>query len=366
VEGSVTTLPPRPAPGAARPRRREAWAPELRRVALRRGWSRGLGLVVVALVLVAAALASIAVGSLQIPIVDVLSAFFAFENSDEHVVVRDLRGPRTVVGIAVGVALGLAGAVMQGMTRNPLADPGILGIEAGAALAVVCAIFLLGVSTVGGYAWFALAGAGAAGVVVYVLGMAGRSGGTPVTLALAGAALAALLSALTSAVIVLDARTLDEFRFWVVGSVAGRDLGVLAGALPFLGAGLLLALSAGRALNALSLGEDVARSLGQRVGWAKARAAGGVVLLAGGAVAVAGPVGFIGLTVPHVARALVGPDYRWLLPYSALLGAILLLVADVLGRIVVRPAELQVGIVMALIGGPVFIALVRRRKMAEL
>ncbi|MCP9488703.1 MAG: iron ABC transporter permease [Solirubrobacteraceae bacterium MAG38_C4-C5] len=337
-----------------------------RRGALGRGWTRAAGFGVVALALAGAALASIAVGSLSIPVEEVVRAFIAFDNSDEHVVVRELRGPRTLVAIAVGASLGVAGAVMQGMTRNPLADPGILGIEAGAALAVVCAIFLLGVSTVTGHVWFALGGAAIAGTVVYALGTAGRSGGTPVTLALAGAALAALLSAITSAIIVLDAQTLDEFRFWVVGSVAGRGLDVLTGALSFLAVGLVLGLASGRALNALSLGDDVARSLGQRVAWAKARAAAGVVLLAGGAVAVAGPVGFIGLTVPHVARAIVGPDYRWLLPYSALLGAILILVADVVGRVVARPAEVQVGIVMALIGAPVFIALVRRRRMAEL
>lgn len=361
---SATATPPREASLPTDP----AHAPQRERhgVPLQRGWSRAAGLVGVAVVLAEAALVSLAVGSLSIPVVDVVEAFTAFDDSDEHVVVRELRGPRTLVALAVGVALGVAGAVMQGLTRNPLADPGILGIEAGAALAVVCAIFLLGVSTVSGYAWFALAGAALAGSLVYVLGTAGCGGGTPVTLALAGAALAALLSALTSAVIVLDAQTLDEFRFWVVGSVAGRGLDVLGGALPFLVGGLVLALTAGRALNALAMGEDVARALGQRVGWARARAASGVVLLAGGAVAVAGPVGFVGLTVPHVARALVGPDHRWLLPYSALLGAILVLVADVVGRVVARPAELQVGIVMAAIGAPVFIALVRRRRMAQL
>lgn len=334
--------------------------------ALGRGWTRTAGFGVVALALAGAALASLAVGALSIPIEEVVRAFTAFDDSDEHVVVRELRGPRTLVAIAVGAGLGVAGAVMQGMTRNPLADPGILGIEAGAALAVVCAIFLLGVSTVTGYVWFALGGAAVAGAVVYALGTAGRSGGTPVTLALAGAALAALLSAMTSAVVVLDAQTLDEFRFWVVGSVAGRGLDVLTGALPFLVAGLVIGLGAGRALNALSLGDDVARSLGQRVAWARARAAAAMVLLAGGAVAMAGPVGFVGLTVPHVARAIVGPDHRWLLPYCALLGAVLVLVADIIGRVVTRPAEVQVGIVMALIGGPVFIALVRRRRMAEL
>jgi iron complex transport system permease protein len=255
---------------------------------------------------------------------------------------------------------------MQGATRNPLADPGILGIEAGAAFAVVTAIFLLGVTTVSGYAWFALAGAAVTAVVVYALGGSGRAADSPVTLALAGAAVAALLTALTSALQLLDAGTLDAFRFWVVGSISGRDLGMLAGAAPFLVVGLVLALISGRALNALALGEDVARSLGQRVALSRALAAVGIVCCAGGAVAVAGPIGFVGLTVPHAARALVGPDYRWLLPYSMLLGPILLLAADVLGRVLVSPGELQVGIVMAAVGAPVFIWLVRRGRLVQL
>lgn len=317
-------------------------------------------------VLVIAALASVAIGAQQTDLHDVFGAFFHFDNSDAQVIVRDLRGPRTLIGIAVGGALGAAGAIMQGVTRNPLADPGILGIEAGAALAVVLAIFLLGIGDVGSYAWFALIGAGGAAFLVYGLGSSGRVGATPVTLALAGAAVTAMLSAFTSAVIVFDAATLNEFRFWVVGSIAGRDLAVLLGALPFLLVGLTLALASGRALNALSLGEDVARSLGQHVMKAKLMAAAAVVALAGGAVSIAGPVGFVGLTVPHVARALVGPDYRWLVPYSVVLGAILVLAADVIGRVVARPGEIQVGIVMAVIGAPVFIALVRSRKLAQL
>ena len=323
--------------------------------------ARASGLLLAALVLIAVCFASIAYGSLKIPLGDVIDAFTSFRDVDEHVIVRDVRGPRTLVGLAVGAALGVAGAVMQGMTRNPLGDPGILGIEAGAALAVVVAIFLLGVTSVAGYAWFALAGAAAAGTLVYVLGAAGGSRAAPINLALAGAAVASLLVALTSAVLSFDVDTLNQYRFWIVGSVAGRDLGVLAGALPFLAAGFALALGSGRALNALALGEDVARSLGQRVRLNQLVAAASFILLAGGAVAVAGPIVFVGLTVPHVARGIVGPDYRWVVPYCAVLGATLLLVADVLGRVAARPTEIDVGIVMALVGTPVFIALVRRR-----
>jgi len=316
--------------------------------------------------LAVAAVASLALGSLDIPLKEVLNAYTSYQDTDAHVIARDIRGPRTLVGIAVGASLAAAGALIQGATRNPLADPGILGIEAGAALAVVVAIFVLGVSGTAGYVPFALVGATAAGALVYVLGTSGRSRAAPINLALAGAAVAALCVSLTSAVIVLDSRTLDDFRFWVVGSIAGRDLGSLRDALPFLLVGLALGLACGRSLNALSLGDDVAAAIGQRVALARAGIAAAFVLLAGGAVAVAGPIGFVGLTVPHVARALVGPDYRWIVPYSIVLGAILLLCADVAGRLVARPGEIQVGIVMAAIGAPVFIALVRRRNLAEL
>jgi iron complex transport system permease protein len=327
---------------------------------------RALGLASLVAVLAACALASLAIGSLQIPLHEVVAAFTAFDDSDAHVVVTELRVPRTELGLLVGAALGAAGALMQGVTRNPLAEPGILGINAGAAFAVVLAIFVLGVSSVAAYAWFALLGAGVTALAVYALAATGRDGATPVKLALAGAVLAALLVSLTSAVLVFDAPTLDEFRFWIVGSLAGRDSGVALSVAPFIGVGIVVALSTGRWLNALALGEEVARSLGQRVAWARAAAGAGFVLLAGGAVAAAGPIAFVGLTVPHVARALVGADYRWIMPYSIVLGAILLLAADVLGRIVARPAELEVGVVTAVVGAPFFIWLVRRRRFAEL
>ncbi|MGE4426641.1 MAG: FecCD family ABC transporter permease [Solirubrobacteraceae bacterium] len=330
------------------------------------GRARSAGLAVAALALVAAVVGSLAIGALDVPLSEVLTAFTAFDDSDAHVVVRELRVPRTEVGLLVGAALGASGALMQGVTRNPLAEPGILGINAGAAFSVVVAISLLGVTTIMGYTAFALLGAALTAVLVYALGASGRDGATPIKLALAGAVLSALLVSLTSAVLVFDAQTLDEFRFWIVGSIAGRDGSVVLGVLPVVAAGLLIALSVGGGLNALALGDDVARSLGLRVELVRGIAGVGFVLCAGGAVAAAGPIAFVGLTVPHVARALVGPDYRWIVPYSMLLGALLLLGADVVGRIVARPVELEVGIVTAVIGAPFFIALVRRGRLANL
>jgi iron complex transport system permease protein len=301
------------------------------------------------------------------PLSTVWDALWHFDpGSNDHLIVRSLRLPRTVIGLGVGAALGLAGAVMQGVSRNPLADPGILGIEAGASLAVVVAISTFGVGSLTGYVWFAFAGAALASVVVYTLGSMGRDGATPVKLALAGAALASMLGSVTSAILLLDVATLDEFRFWVVGSLAGRDGSIAAQVMPFLLAGAVLALGSARSLNTLALGDDMARSLGQRVRIARAVSALAVVVLSGAAVAAAGPIGFIGLTIPHVARAICGPDYRWILPWSMVLGPALLLLADILGRIVARPGELQVGIVTAVIGAPFFIALVRRRKLAGL
>jgi iron complex transport system permease protein len=328
---------------------------------------RGGGLVVAVGVLVLVVFASIAYGSKSIALSEVWDALWHYDATrNDHLIVRSLRLPRTEIGLAVGVALGLSGAVMQGVTRNPLADPGILGVEAGASLAVVLAIYTFGVDSLTGYVWFAFVGAGLASVAVYFLGSLGRGGATPVKLALAGAALASLLASFTSAILLLDLATLDVFRFWVVGSLSGRGSEVAGRVLPFIVVGTVLALASARSLNALALGDDVARSLGQRTQLARGTAALAVVILCGAAVAAAGPIGFVGLTVPHIARAICGPDYRWILPWSMVLAPVLLLGADVVGRLVVRPGELQVGIITALIGAPFFIALVRRRKLAEL
>ncbi|RJK96877.1 FecCD family ABC transporter permease [Vallicoccus soli] len=336
-----------------------------------RGLARARGARVAVLLAVTAALvvvvlASIAVGARSIPLGEVWSALWSPTGSDEDVIVRSLRVPRTVLGLAVGAALGVAGALIQGHTRNPLADPGLLGVTFGASFAVVLAIYLLGVTSALGYVWFAFAGALAASVVVFVLGSAGPAGGTPVTLALAGAAVSALLQALTSAVVLLDVTTLDAYRFWNVGSLAGRDVEVLGQLAPFLVLGLVLSLAHAPALNTLSLGEDVARGLGQDVRATRVVGVVAITLLAGAATAACGPIAFVGLVVPHVARALTGPDQRWLVPCAGLLGALLLLTADVVGRVVARPGELQVGIVLAVVGAPFFVALVRRRKLAAL
>jgi iron complex transport system permease protein len=339
-----------------------------RRKGLLRGTSgRALGLLALGALLVFVLLASVAVGSKQIPLPTVLDALFAYDSTqNDHLIVRSLRIPRTVVGLLVGVALGLAGAAMQGVARNPLADPGILGVSAGASLFVVLAIFWLGVTTPLGFVWFAFAGAAITAVVVYGLGSLGREGATPVKLALAGAAISALLGSITTAVLLVDIATLDQYRFWAVGSLAGRDTELVTQMAPFFIVGTAVALLTARQLNALALGDDVARSLGQRVGLARLTSAVAVVVLVGAATATAGPIAFVGLTVPHVARALTGPDYRWVLPYSAVLAPILLVGSDIVGRVVARPGEIQVGIVTALIGAPFFVALVRRRKLAEI
>lgn len=276
------------------------------------------------------------------------------------------RVPRTILGLLVGAALGLSGAAMQGVTRNPLADPGILGVNAGAALAVVLGMALLGVSGFSEYVWFALAGAAAAAVFVYAVGSLGRGGATPLKLALAGAATTAALSSLTSAVLLPRVDIMNVFRFWQIGGIGGADFGEIAQVVPFLVAGAALVLAAARGLNALSLGDDVAVSLGERVQRSRLIAAAGAVLLCGAATAIAGPIAFVGLVVPHIARLLLGSDYRWILPVSIGLGAVLLLAADVIGRVLTRPGDIEVGITMALVGAPVFIAIVRRRRLREL
>jgi ABC-type Fe3+-siderophore transport system permease subunit len=328
---------------------------------------RLLGLVFLLVLVVVAALASIAVGTRSIGLGEVWRSLIDGDlSTDAAVIVRRLRVPRTALGLLVGLALGVAGALMQGHTRNPLGDPGLLGVTAGASLAVVLAIAWFGIGTPSGYVWFAFAGALVGTVLVYVIGSAGRGGPTPVTLALAGAALSALLYALVRAVLVSDQQTLDSFRFWVVGALAGRGADVAWQVAPFIVIGLVLAIANAPALNLLGLGEDVARGLGQRIWPARIVGLTAITLLCGAATAACGPIAFVGLVVPHAVRAVTGPDHRWLIPCSGLLGAALLLSADVLGRVVARPGELQVGIVLALVGAPFFIALVRRRGTAAL
>lgn len=329
----------------------------------RRGSLRGI--VVLTAVLVLVGLLSLVIGSRLIPVGTVVDVLFHPDDSDASTIVHELRIPRTVLAIAVGIALGIAGALMQGHTRNPLADPGLLGVEAGATFAVVLGIYAFGVTELSGYAWFSLVGAGLAAAAVFAIGST-RGGPDPVSLILAGMAVSAILLSLTQVLVLRDADTLDAYRFWAVGSVNGRGMDVFWQVLPFIVAGLLLAALSASTLNLLQLGDDVASSLGLHPMRAKIIGVLGVMMLTGAATAACGPIAFVGLVVPHVARFFSGVDYRWVIPYSGLLGALLMLAADIIGRVVVRPGELQVGIVMAMVGGPVFIFLVRRFRMVRL
>ncbi|WP_026268670.1 iron ABC transporter permease [Micromonospora sp. CNB394] len=313
-----------------------------------------------------AVLLSLGLGAQDVAPGEVWRALVSPDGSDASAVIRELRAPRTALGVAVGLALGVAGALIQGHTRNPIADPGLLGVSAGASFAVVVAIAVFDVTSFGGYVWFAFAGALAASVVVFAVGSGGRHGPTPVTLALAGMAIGALLASFTSAILVNSPETLNVFRFWVVGSLAGRDLDTAGQVTPFIAAGLVLAAANAPALNALGLGEDVARALGQNIALARVVGVLAIMLLTGAATAACGPIGFVGLVVPHVARALTGPDHRWLVPFSGLLGVVAVLLADVAGRLVARPAEVQTGIVLAVAGAPFFIWLVRRVRLVRL
>ncbi|MFI7442367.1 FecCD family ABC transporter permease [Nonomuraea indica] len=353
ADAQAVGRPPEVAGGPAAPRR-------TRQAVLAAGLVAALGL------LVLAGLASVALGARAVPPATVLDAFLAPDGSNDHTVVRQLRVPRTLLGIGVGAALGLAGALMQSLTRNPLADPGLLGINQGAALGVTVALGLLGVSDPAGYVWFAFAGAALTSVVVFSLGSAGRSGAGPVRLALAGVAVGMALTAASSAILRMDAQTFDRMRFWLTGSLAGQDAGTLVRLAPFMAAGLAVGLLLGRPLNTLSLGDDAGRALGVAVTRTRVLAAVAVTLLCGSATAAAGPLWFVGLAVPHAVRAVVGPDQRWVLPYSALVAPVLLLTADVAGRLVARPGEVQVGIMCALLGAPVFILMARRRRIAAL
>ncbi|MGW0878923.1 FecCD family ABC transporter permease [Streptomyces sp. NPDC002671] len=339
------------------PRAATAPAPPTRRAA------RALGLLLSLAILLLVALASIAIGAKALSVDQVWHGLFHDSGTYGDVVV-DERLSRTVLGLLAGAALGLSGAVLQALTRNPLADPGLLGINAGASAAVVTAITYLGVTSLTGYVWFAFAGAAAVGALVWFLG--GSRGATPVRLALAGTAVSAALYGYLQAVMITDDAALGRMRFWTVGSLSSATDATIMQVLPFLAAGTVLALALARPLNAVAMGDDTARALGANLGRTRALAMLAATVLSGAATAACGPIVFVGLMVPHVVRSFTGPDLRWILPYATVLSPVLLLGADVAGRVVVRPSELQVGIVTALIGGPVFIHLVRRRRTAQL
>lgn len=325
------------------------------------------GLVVLLGVLALVCFFSITMGARGVGLSTIWKAFNDYDPTNAaETVIRELRVPRTLIGIFAGAGLGLCGAILQGVTRNPLADPGILGIASGSATAIVFGIMVLGTQSVSTYVWFAFVGAGVATVTVYGIASFGREGATPVKLALAGAAVGAILSSITSAIVMTNVSALNELRFWQVGALSGRYFPVFWQTLPFLLVGIVLALGAGRALNGLALGEDLAKALGQRVPLTRATMFVIVALLCGAATSACGPIVFVGLIVPHLARMFCGPDYRWILAYSLLLTPIVMLVADIIGRVIVSPGELQVGVVLGVIGSPFFILLVRYRNLTEL
>jgi iron complex transport system permease protein len=347
----VTTAPPLPAAGVAvvrRPRR------------LRAVW-----LLVLVAVLVGVVLLSVTVGSRDVSLADVWAALGGATDGFDRASVAK-RVPRTVLAVAAGAALAVSGAVMQGVTRNPLADPGILGVNTGASLAVVAGIAFFGLSASTTTIWVAVAGAGATALVVYAIGSLGRGGATPLKLALAGAATSAALASFITAIALPRGDIASSIRSWQIGGVGGGTWASLEQVAPFLVVGVVVCLLSAKALNSLALGDDLAAGLGERVAVARGAAALGAVVLCGAATAVTGPIGFVGLVVPHACRLLTGVDHRWLLPFSAVAGAVLLTGADVVGRVVARPAEIDVGIVTALIGAPVFIWIVRRSKVKAL
>ncbi len=319
----------------------------------------GVGALVIAVAL------SLGLGSKGLSIGEVIDGLGG-SGGEAGSIMREQRVPRTVAGIVVGAALAVAGALIQAFSRNPLADPGILGVNSGAAFAIVVGVAFFGQTTASGYIWFSFAGAIAATVLVVLIGASGRRGPDPLRLTLAGVAVGAVLSGFTSAISLLLPSVFDRLRYWGAGTLAGRDLDLITFIVPFVVVGLVLAVLVARPLNAVALGDDVAATLGARTTLARVGSIVAVTLLCGAATALAGPIAFVGLMVPHAVRWFVGPDQRWIVAVSMLAGPVLLLVADVLGRLVLPSGELPAGIVTAFVGAPVLIVLVRRRKVSGL
>jgi len=311
-------------------------------------------------------LASLAFGSRMVGWTDVLDGLFHPDvQSHEANVVRQRIG-RTIFSLMCGAALGVSGALMQSVTRNPIADPSILGVNTGASLFVVCGIAFFNISSANEYIWMAIAGAMITAIFVFGIGSMGSGGATPLKLVLAGAATSAILSSLVTAVMIPRTNVMDQFRFWQVGSVGAGNWDAISLFIPFLIVGMLIAIFTAPALNALALGDDVATGLGVRTGTVRFAAAFGGVLLCGAATALAGPIGFIGLLATHLIRLVIGPDLRYVIPLSALSGAIILTISDVFGRLLGSPSELEVGIVTAFVGAPILILITMKAKMRAL
>lgn len=334
--------------------------------AARANLARLIWLLAALVMLAVVLLCSVAIGSRDIALLTVLKALLAYDGSADHAVIESLRLPRTLFGLIVGVALGMSGALIQGLTRNPLADPGILGVNAGAAFCVVLAAGIFGFSSIQAHIWLAFLGAVVTTVLVYAVSAMGKAGATPLRLTLAGVAIGALLHGMSSGIALLDPEHFDRMRRWGAGSIATSGFEASIAIAPFVAVGLTLALIVVRPLNAIALGDYLASALGTSIVRTQALIVVAVTLLAGSATAAAGPIGFVGLMVPHLARWIAGPDQRWIFAYTLVLSPILLLGSDIAGRLVMRPGELQVGIVTAFIGAPVLILLARRRNVSGL
>jgi iron complex transport system permease protein len=289
-----------------------------------------------------------------------INAFTEFDGSNEHIIIQSVRFPRALIAAAVGASLAIAGVLLQTLTKNPLAAPEIFGINAGAGFAVVISVSLLSISNLQFFTWISFLGAAVSFILVYIIGSIGREGLTPMKLTLAGAAMSAMFASMTQGFLVLNETALEQVLFWLAGSVSGRKLETLIAVLPYLLAGWIFSLAIAGKMNVLSMGEDVAKGLGLKTGLLKLGAGVIVVLLSGGAVAVAGPIGFLGIVIPHLTRAVVGIDHRWVIPFAGLFGGMLLLIADIAARYIIMPQEVPVGVMTAVIGTPFFVYIARR------
>lgn len=319
-----------------------------------------IGLIVLGVVVVIAMCMSLLYGYAQTSLQTTIQSFTQFDHSNEHIIIQDVRIPRALIAASVGASLAITGVLLQTLTKNPLASPGILGINAGAGFAVVCALVFFHITSLQSFAWIAFTGAAIATAAVYGISSVGKDASTPLKITLAGAAISAMFTSYTQGLLAVNEAEMDQILFWLAGSVQGRKLEILLSVLPYLVVGWLGALLISSKLNVLALGDDVARGLGLRLGIIKLLVGFIAVLLAGGSVAVAGPIGFVGIVVPHIARKIIGQDHRWLIPAAALLGAILLLLADVGARYIIMPREVPVGVMTAIIGTPFFIYLARK------
>lgn len=311
-------------------------------------------------------LVSLAFGARYVEFREVISILLNPENTSFDALVVRERIPRTVFSIVAGASLGVSGALMQAITRNPIADPSILGVNTGASLFVVSGIAFFNINTPNQYIWFALVGAAITAIFVYGIGSLGHGGATPIKLALAGAATSAALSSLVSAVILPRTEVMNAFRFWQVGSVSGATWDGIFTVAPFLIIGILIGIFSTPALNALALGDDMATGLGVRTGLVRMIGAIAAVLLCGATTALTGPIGFVGLMIPHIMRLICGPNMTYIVPMSAVGGAVLLTLSDTIGRLIGSPGELEAGIVTAFLGAPILIMIAMRVKVRSL